>query len=159
MNTNEFKIVFVCTDNVGRSVIGEYVLRDYLSKNNIENIDVSSAGTNASSDTTGFSMAQFGRMKELGIDASGHKRIQLTKEIAKKANLLVIFDDSHKKWIKDTLGLNSILFNEIYKNKQSSIRCKDFATNLPMDDKMIEVTDYIYEAIPTFFKKIQKEYL
>lgn len=159
MNTNKFKIVFVCTDNVGRSVIGEYTSKDYLKKNHIYNMDVTSAGTNASSDTTGFSMTQFDRMKELGIDASDHQRTQLTEKLANQANLLVVFDDSHKKWIKDTLGLNSILFNEIYKNEQSSIRCKDFATNLPMDDKMIEVTDYIYEAIPTFFKKIQKEYL
>ena len=58
-------ILFVCTDNIGRSVIAEYSLKDLLNRNKIDDVFVSSAGTNADSDISGFSMAHFPEMKKV----------------------------------------------------------------------------------------------
>ena len=110
-----FKIVFVCTDNIGRSVISEYLLQDYLKKNNIANIEVSSAGINAGSDASKFSMAHFGELKKMGVDASGHKRRQMDKEIADSADLIIASEKLHQDWIKENIGIEVPLFNKIYK--------------------------------------------
>lgn len=159
MKNGKNTIVFVCTDNIGRSVIAEYVLKDYIKNNRINNFCILSSGTDASSDISGFSMAHFDELKKLGIDASEHKRRQLTKELVDTADLLISFDTSHQEWIKKHFGIISPLFNQIYKNEESSLRCKEFGENLPKDERMIKITDYIHNAMPVLFENIKKEYL
>lgn len=155
---NKFKILFVCTDNFGRSVIAEYCLKDYLQKHQIDNMEVSSAGTNASSNTSGFSVAHIGELKKLGIDVK-IDRIQLTKALADQSNLIICFDEPNKTWIKENLDLNIPLFNEAYKNESDPISCKSYPENMTLDEKMIQIADYIYKATPVLREKIQEEYI
>lgn len=154
MNTK--KIIFVCTDNFGRSIIVEYSLKDYLKKQRINGIEVSSAGTDADSDTTGFSVAHIAELKKLGIEAK-IDRTQLTKELAESADVLVCFDLNNQKWIKDNLQLDAPLFNKFYINKDSDLKYQQFSLN--RDEGMTKITDYIVEAIPIVFGKIKKDCL
>lgn len=150
-------IIFVCTDNIGRSLIGEYVLKDYLKKNQINGIDVASTGTDALSDITGFSMAHFNELKKLGIVVSDHKRTQLTKELANNADLLIAFDKTQQKWIKNNLGLEAPLFNQIYKNENSEIKFSNFDGD--KNTRAVLLTRYIQQAMPVLFENIKKEYI
>jgi protein-tyrosine-phosphatase len=63
---DKIHVCFVCSDNLGRSVTAEYCLRDYLEQSGITDIAVSSAGTNAHSDITGFSLRHFDELKAYG---------------------------------------------------------------------------------------------
>lgn len=151
MNTK--KIIFVCTDNFGRSIIAEYCLKDYLKKLQIDNIEVSSAGTNASSDTTGFSIAHITELKKFGIDAK-IKRNQLTKKLAENADVLICFDSFNQKWIKDNLDIDAILFNKLYIDEEKDLRYQQFSPN--RDEGMASIANYIYKAVPQLFKKIKE---
>lgn len=155
---NKKKILFVCTDNFGRSVIAEYCFRDYLQKNHIDDIKVASAGTNASSDTTGFSIKHLDELKKFGIEAK-IKRIQLTQELAKEADLIICFDQANQSWIKENLNLDVPLFNQVYKKENTPISCKEYPENLTLDEKMPKIADYIYQATPALWANIKKEYL
>jgi len=154
MEKKKFKIIFVCTDNFGRSVCAERCLKDYLAKNQIEGYEVSSAGTNADSNTTGFSFTHFGELQRLGVPDSPLVRTQLTKELAETADIIIAFDLSHLAWIKENLGLDVPLFNEIYKNQKIPISCKEYGDEMTTDEKMIRIADYIHAATPTVFKNI-----
>lgn len=146
------KIIFVCTANVKRSVIAEYCLKDYLLKNHIEGIETSSAGINAPSDTSNFSMTHFIELKKIGIDASGHKPRQLDENLVKKADLIIVFDNTSKQWLKDKFNLNAPLFNEIYKNESSETKGSNFEGD--KDTRMILELHYICNAIPTLYKNL-----
>lgn len=152
----KYKILFVCTDNYGRSIIAERCLRDYLAKNHILDYEVASAGTHASSDTTGFTLSQFEELRKFGIDGSTPQRTQLTPELAKTTDLIIIFDHFHQDWLKTNLNLKAPLFNEIYKNESTTISCKNYNDKYPIDEKMIQIVDYIYKATPTLFGQIEK---
>ena len=73
------KLLFICTGNTCRSPMAEYLARDYIKKNNIRNIEVSSCGI----------MPDIGEaanpnavtvMDELGIDISAHRAKRLEAE-------------------------------------------------------------------------------
>jgi protein-tyrosine-phosphatase len=152
-------ILFVCTDNIGRSVIAGYCLKDYFIKNNIKNVSVLSAGTNASSNISGFSMAHFPEMKKLGIDASKHWRRQLTKELFFNADRVIIFDFKNKEWIEQNLGTEVMLFNQLYKGEEMELRTSGDLFTGSHDDRMIQATHYIYDAMPIIWEKIKFELL
>lgn len=149
------KIVFLCTDNIGRSVIAEYCLKDYLKKVGREDIGVSSVGTDADSDLTGYSMAHFDELKKLGIDASEHKRTQITKEIAENADLIIAMDTSHQQYVLEKFGIKAPLYNELYKNKATSIICSAMGYD-NMDQNMRELVHYLYNSMPDLLKKLRK---
>lgn len=157
--SKKFKIIFVCTDNIGRSIIAEYCAKDYLQKHKISNIQVMSAGTDSNSDISGFSMIHFDKLKEMGINASGHKRVQLTKEMANSADLIIAMDRFHQEWVKQKFGIEAPLFNQIYKKEDADIRVSPPGAAGAIDERMIKVFNYICDAIPVVIEKIEKEYI
>lgn len=152
----KFNVVFLCTDNFGRSVIAEYCLRDYLEKHNIKNIEVSSAGTNARSDTTDFSVTHYPEMKKLGINADKHIRKQFDQAMANKSDLVICMADEHKKWLKDNFNIDAPLFNELAKQESTSIKVSETRKNLTLDERMIAITHYIHGITPDLVSNIKK---
>ncbi|MEI6144083.1 MAG: hypothetical protein WCP91_00610 [Candidatus Berkelbacteria bacterium] len=151
------KILFVCTDNVGRSVIAEYCLRHFLNDEKIENIIVESAGINAGSDISGFSMAHFPELKKFGIDASDHKRTQLTKKILEDADIVIAFDFSNIEAIEKEFDFKPKLFNQIYKNEETPLKISGPNFSGTMDERMVQATHYIFDATPVIWKKISEK--
>lgn len=146
------KILFVCTDNVGRSLIAEYALKQYLLKNKIMDTDVSSCGTNADSDVSDFSVAHFNELKKLGIDASDHKRTQITKEIIDNSDKIVVFDHKQQDHLKEKFGCESELFDFICFGRETEVTFSGFG--MSKDENAIALTHYIYNAIPILYKKL-----
>ncbi len=82
--------------------MAEGILKSLLKENNIEGINVSSAGISA------FEGQQANEksikvLKEKGIDIKNHKSRQLTEEIIKDSDLVLTMTDSHKKIIINAL--------------------------------------------------------
>jgi protein-tyrosine-phosphatase len=149
------KLLFVCTDNIGRSVTAEYCLKDYLAKQNIASIEVSSAGTDADSDLTGYSMAHFDELRRLGIDTTKHKRTQITKEIADGADLVIAMAANHQQYMLDKFGAKAPLYNEILKNEPTSIVCSALGS-INLDANMRTLVHYINDSIPILVKNLEK---
>ncbi len=115
-------ILFVCTGNTCRSPMAEGIFKDMLKKNNITNINVSSAGISVFPGEHANEKA-IAALKEKGINIEEHRAKQLADEI-NKADLILTMTLGHKKVIGD-----------YFKNKtgQPSLRLftlKEFAAKI-----------------------------
>jgi protein-tyrosine phosphatase len=87
-------VLFVCTGNASRSVMGEYLFRDYLAKQNVQNIRCFSAGTEAVEDLPA-SEDTIAVCKEIGVDVSPHRRRLLTKALVEESDWIVGMEQGH----------------------------------------------------------------
>lgn len=97
MPTLKRNIVFVCTGNVCRSPMAEYLLRSRLPADH--GWTVSSAGVSAVNGV-GPSRQAVQVMKEFGVNMTGHRSRRLDAGIAHGADLLVVMTDGHRQEIK-----------------------------------------------------------
>jgi protein-tyrosine-phosphatase len=148
-------VLFICTDNYTRSVTAEFCLKNYLNKQGIENIKVDSAGFKSESDLSRFSDAHFGRLKELGIDISEHKRIQFNETFLDEYNLIVAMGIEHKEYIFQEFNRTVPLFNELCKNEATSLVVPepDASGHFIKDIKLM--VDYIDENIEKVYAHIK----
>jgi glycine hydroxymethyltransferase len=86
------KILFICTGNICRSPMAEYLLRERLGRGS--DWEVLSAGSSACS---GMLASRFGvqALKERGIDMSVHSSQPVSRELVDAASLIVVMTASH----------------------------------------------------------------
>ena len=90
-------IMFVCTGNVCRSPMAEYLLRQRLGPG--ADWEVCSTGTSAMSGmTASFSAVEV--LNEGGIDLSPHRSRPLTRELVDTASLIVVMAAGHRDFIR-----------------------------------------------------------
>jgi protein-tyrosine phosphatase len=87
----------VCVGNICRSPMAEAVLRDALKEQ--EEIIVESAGLGAMVDWPASEHAEV-LMAERGLDISAHRARQLTPELIREADLILVMESRHKKAIE-----------------------------------------------------------
>ena len=100
------KILFVCTGNICRSPMAEAYFKYLCEKNKKNKIDVVSAGIFAENNLPASSEA-IKTMSSYGIDISKHKSRQITKELVKSSDVLVVMTKSHKSAILSSFGVVS----------------------------------------------------
>jgi protein-tyrosine phosphatase len=90
-------ILIVCVGNICRSPMAEAVLRNELRGQ--DQLTVESAGLGA---LVGEPASQHAMvlMEERGIDISSHRAQQLTPELVRKADLILVMESRHKKAIE-----------------------------------------------------------
>ena len=88
------EVLFVCTGNASRSVMGEILFRQYLAERGHEDIRCSSAGTDAIEGLEACPQTME-VCEEIGVDLSGHRRRMLTKELVDRADVIVVMQQSH----------------------------------------------------------------
>jgi len=87
-------IVFVCTGNICRSPMAEYLFKQQM-KNETNTFDISSAGTHALSNHPISSHSATLLNKE-NINCSQHISRQLTKEIIFQSDLILVMETFHQ---------------------------------------------------------------
>ena len=87
-------ILCLCTGNICRSPMMEYLLRQELEKQGITGVTVSGAGIDTM-DGVPASDHAVTVMKEIGVDITAHRSRQLTVEIADSADLCVVMTPEH----------------------------------------------------------------
>ena len=95
------KIIFVCTGNACRSPMAEFLLKDYLKKNKITSVTVSSAGLSAGDEMSAEARAA---LAFLDVPFKKRKAKQLTSIMVDNNDLVVCMTDSHKRAIVNHMG-------------------------------------------------------
>ncbi|WP_196427366.1 low molecular weight protein-tyrosine-phosphatase [Piscirickettsia salmonis] len=93
------KILMVCVGNICRSPVAEAMLQVFFNEKNIVNTIVESAGIAALVGNTAdpFSLEL---MSERGVDIQTHRARQLTVELIKEFDLILVMENGHKKHIE-----------------------------------------------------------
>ena len=94
MIASKYNILFICTGNICRSPMAEYLLQDMAYKNNV-NISVRSAGTGA---VVGAPVHAYIKLllEKDGIDCNKHKARQISLKIIAESDLILVMEDYHK---------------------------------------------------------------
>ncbi len=87
-------ILTVCSGNLCRSPMAEYLLRSALAKEGVTDIDVASAGVAAYEGEKALAHTR-SFMASQGYDLEPHRTRRLTREMIDEAELILLADRSH----------------------------------------------------------------
>lgn len=94
------KILFVCSGNTCRSPLAEAIARRLVAESGRGDVQVSSAGTQAWDGSPASDGSLLVGM-ERGLDLSGHRSRQLTREIIDENDLVLVMAPSHMARVKE----------------------------------------------------------
>lgn len=147
---NPKKIVFVCSENISRSVIAQYCLQEYFEKEKISNIEVDSVGTSVSGSIDGYSMAHIEYMRELGMNIPLHQRKQLDKSFINSSTKLVAMAPVHQDFVKENFDIEIPTFNQILTGENTPIHVD--ANNI--NESLKKLVDFFRENIGKFYANL-----
>ena len=111
------KVLFVCSGNTCRSPLAEAIAKKIAADAGRTDIEFSSAGTSAWDGSPASDGALLVGM-ERGLDLSDHRSRQLTPEILKDADFVLVMSPSHLSRVKDLApGSNAHLLTEFTSGK------------------------------------------
>ena len=129
------KIMFICSGNTCRSPLAEGLFKKYLKDNNIDSIDVSSAGVNVfPGDEVDVRMALVAISK--GIDISLHRARKVNPEHIMTTDLFVCLNDECSKALAKQCDKNKIMTFDISDPYNKSVEkyescCKELQQIFP----------------------------
>jgi protein-tyrosine-phosphatase len=100
-------LLFVCSGNTCRSPMAEAFARKIAERRGIQDLNVSSAGTNAFDNVPATDEALLVGM-ERGLDLTGHRSRMLTPEIISDADLVFVMTPSHVEQVKQMGGRGKV---------------------------------------------------
>ena len=99
------KVLFICTGNICRSPMAEFVLKDILAKRNLSsNFYIASAATSREEIGNPVHHGTRNKLAPLGISVKGKTAIQLTKGDYAKYDYLIGMDDWNIRGILNIIG-------------------------------------------------------
>ncbi len=98
-----FEIIVICTGNICRSPMAAGLLKHLLPADLKAHVNVGSAGTHA---LVGHPPAAHATatMARLGIDISGHKARQVSRELARRTDLMLVMEMHHLEFLRRLLS-------------------------------------------------------
>lgn len=95
----KFKVLFVCTGNTCRSPMAEGILKKMLEDRGVESLEVDSAGTHALRNAPA-SLFAMEIASDRNVDLSKHRSSELTQEMTREANLILVMSKEHLDYIR-----------------------------------------------------------
>ena len=100
-------LLFVCSGNTCRSPMAEALARKIAERRGIQDLNVSSAGTNAWDNIPATDEALLVGM-EREIDLTGHRARKLTAAIVSEADLIFVMTPAHLEQVKQLGGRGKV---------------------------------------------------
>jgi protein-tyrosine-phosphatase len=100
-------LLFVCSGNTCRSPLAEALARKIAERRGIEDLNVSSAGTNAWDNVPATDEALLVGM-ERDLDLTGHRSRKLTPAIVSEADLIFVMTPGHLEQVKQMGGRGKV---------------------------------------------------
>jgi len=100
-------LLFICSGNTCRSPMAEALARKIAKRRGIENLNISSAGTNAWDNVPATDEALLVGM-EREIDLTGHRARKLTAAIVSEADLIFVMTPGHLEQVKQLGGRGKV---------------------------------------------------
>jgi protein-tyrosine-phosphatase len=100
-------LLFVCSGNTCRSPLAEALARKIADRRGLEDLSVSSAGTNAQDNVPATDEALLVGM-ERGLDLTGHRSRKLTPTIVSEADLIFVMTPGHLEQVKQMGGRGKV---------------------------------------------------
>jgi protein-tyrosine phosphatase len=156
MSRSSKSILFLCSGNIFRSVVAEYALKTYMAPES--GYVIGSAGIEVFSQP--IHPLVRGRMMEKGVDVSGHRQRQLTRELIEGADLLIAMGANHREFVRRIFGREVPLFNQVCFEKDEPIldvheAVPEWQTDLDRArDYILSVIDHIWQATPVLLTRL-----
>lgn len=154
-NKKKKKILFVCTQNVFRSMSAHYLTNKYLTENNILGYEIDSCGTKAYPWEVPYEFT-VELFEKKGIDVSSHKNKKINQNLIEESHIIVCMTHEHKKYIVENFKIEPYLFNQIAIGKLTDLNDDDEIDFDCTLHQFIEKTIiYIEKHIPKLIENIE----
>lgn len=141
------KIIFVCTGGTCRSPMAAAILKHKLKLNNINNLEVDSAGIMADVNSK-INPNTIAALKNMGITKRQTKAKQLTKNIITPNTLLIAITKNHAEYVKNVARVKAL------SEFSSGIDIPDpYGQDLVVYEKCAKILDFICDEIVDLIKK------
>jgi len=155
-NKKTHKVLFVCTQNVFRSLSAHHLMHKYVKDNNINGYEIDSCGTIAYDWESPYQHT-LNLLKEKGVSIKNHKNKKITKEMCNESNFIICMTNDHKDFITKNFKVESYLFNEIAINKNTDLEDDNEANFSCSLNQFIDKTvNYIDKNIPNLVEGLEK---
>jgi len=148
--SNKKIVLFICTGNSCRSVMGEYLLKKRLQERS--NIAVYSAGTGVFINSTA-SAETISVLKERGIDASRHLSRPINSLLLKQTDIIFAMTRSHRRQILERIPE---VEQRVYLVKEFSEQSNGAEHDLDIPDPMGGSRQIYQECLWTINQSIEK---
>ena len=149
------RILFVCTQNVFRSMSAKFLMEKFLEERGIYDFEVDSAGTISYSFESPYRKT-ISRLYELGIDSRAHRNKRVDEELLRKSDIVICMSEHHRKSIKEDFGVDSYLFNEIAHDLTEDLADDNEAEFDDLNEFIEKTINYINNSIPHLYENLNK---
>ena len=120
------KVLFVCLGNICRSTMAEYVFKDLVRKNGLENeFYIDSAGTSSEAEGSPVYYDTRKKLKEMNIECGNHIARKMTQKDYEEFDYIIGMEEKNIIGIKRIIGEDTE--NKIYKLLDFSEKPRDIA--------------------------------
>ena len=117
-------LLFVCSGNTCRSPLAELLARKIADRRGLEDLIVSSAGTNAWDNVPATDEALLVGM-ERGLDLTGHRSRKVTPAIVSEADLIFVMTPGHLEQVRQMGGRGKVHVIDEYASGVSNTGISD----------------------------------